>query len=290
CYIRYPLADFAFMKMLKKLQKICKVVVEIPTYPYDKQNKELQGVFSKYKIVSDKILRKYLKKYNFVFSVLDDEKSVFGVPCINISNGIDVDAINYIGDKITYGKDINLIAVALVQNDHGYDRIIEGLNIYYKNKQSDQPNVYFNIVGNGPAIPNLKELTEKYNLSDYVVFHGAKYGEELDKLFCNNNLAASILGGHRSGFKKTSVLKSREYCARGIPFIKSLPDDDFPNELDFCKTLPSDDSPIDINEIIDFYEYVKNKKNVSYEMREYAKENLTWEKQLKKVLDAIENE
>ncbi len=287
CYIRYPFADFSFMKMLKKLHKLCKVVVEIPTYPYDQQNKDLKGLFSKYKIISDKILRKHLKKYNFSFSVIGSFDKIFDIPCINIENGIDVDTINYVGDKISYGNDINLIAVAKILPNHGYDRVIEGFNIYYKNKTELKPNIYFNIVGDGDECNNLKKLVKDYNLQDYVIFHGTKSGEDLDKIFCKSNLAVSILGGHRAGFTSTSVLKSREYCARGIPFIKSLPDPAFPPDVDFCKTLPSCDDPIDINEIVDFYEYVKNKKDLPNEMLEYAKENLNWEKQLKKVLNEV---
>ncbi len=289
CYIRYTLADFAFMSMIKKLHNICKVVVEIPTYPYDKQNKELTGIFSKYKIISDKIYRNKLKNYNIVFSSLDNRESIFGVPCINITNGINPNTIEYIGDKINYDNSVRIIAVALVQRDHGYDRLIEGLNNYYKNKPDNSPEVYFNIVGNGNECETLKKLVDDYNLQDYVIFHGAKYGEDLDEIFCENNIAAAGIGGHRSGLKKSCVLKTREYCARGIPFFESLPDDDFPPNVPFCKFVESSENPININEIIEFFNYVKSHPEIHKEMRKYAEENLTWEKQLKKVMDEVNN-
>lgn len=287
CYIRYPLADFPFMGMLKKLSNICKVVIEIPTYPYDEQNKEFTDIFSKYKILSDKYFRKKIKNYNVSFVTLDDSETIFGIKCINISNGVDIEGIKYIGDNLSIGKDIHIISVALIQRDHGYDRLIEGLNIYYQNKTEDMPNVYYDIVGNGKERENLERLVNKYNLNKYVVFYGAKFGEELDELFCKNALAVSGLGGHRSGLTKTSVLKTREYCARGIPFISSLPDISVPNDNGFYKIVESSENPIDINEIIKYYEYVKQHPELPKQMRKFAEENLTWEKQLKKVIDEL---
>lgn len=287
CYIRYPLADFAFMGMLKKLNKICKVAIEIPTYPYDEQNKELTDIFSRFKVLSDKYYRNKIKKYNVYFVSLDDTKTIFGVDCINIYNGIDVNSIEYIGDSIQYSDDIHLISVARVQHDHGYDRLIEGLNNYYKNKTDNMPNVYYNVVGNGKECENLKELVNNYNLNEYVVFHGLKFGKELDKMFCENSIAISGLGGHRSGLKKTTILKTREYCARGIPFIGSLPDMAFLEDYDFFKIVESSENPIDINEIVEYYEYIKHHPELSKQMRKFAEENLTWEKQLKKVVDAF---
>ena len=287
CYIRYPLADFPFMSMIKKLHKICKVVVEIPTYPYDKQNKQLTGLFSKYKVLSDKFYRKKIHKYNVSFATFDDSKEIFGVNVVNISNGVDVESVKYLGEDLLKSKDVHIISVALIQRDHGYDRLIEGLKKYYENKTNDMPDVYYDIVGNGKERENLEYLVNTYNLNKYVTFYGGKFGEELDDIFLKNTIAVSVLGGHRSGLTKTSVLKNREYCARGIPFISSTPDTAVPEGCDFCKLVEANENPIDINEIVEYYEYVKQRPEIHKQMRKFAEETMTWEKQLKKVIDAV---
>lgn len=287
CYIRYPLADFAFMKMIKKLHNICKVVIEIPTYPYDEQCKTISGIFTKYKVLSDKRYRKKLKDYNIKFSTVDNEKSIFGVPCINITNGIDLQSVEYVGDKLLYDDSIRIIAVALVQRDHGYDRVIEGLKNYYSTFNSSRPEVFFNIVGDGPESPALKKMVKDYNLSRYVIFHGKKFGKDLDKIFLDSNLAVSGVGGHRSGLTVSATLKTREYCARGIPFICSLPDVAIPPELGFYKLVDSSEEPVDIEKIVEYYNHIRHCPEIREEMRKFAEENLTWEPQLKKVLEEI---
>ena len=284
CYIRYPLADFAFMKMVKKLHKLCKVVIEIPTYPYDEQNKALTDVFSRYKSIADRHHRKKLKNLDIVFTTFNNKDSIFGVPCINISNGIDVASVKYIGDKLEYGNTINIFAVALIVREHGYDRLIEGLKNYYADKTADAPDVYFNIAGDGPEREPLTKMVKDYGLSGHVVFHGKKFGKELDDMFCQNNLALSCLGYHRAGLTVVSTLKAREYCARGIPFISSLPESALPVDLDFYALVESGENPVDIEEIIKYYKHIKAHPDIPEKMRKYAEENLTWEKQLKKVV------
>ncbi len=287
CYIRYPLADFPFMGMIKKLHKICKVVIEIPTYPYDEQNKELTDIFSKYKVLSDKYYRKKFKKYNVEFVDVSNSENIFGLPCINIANGVDIDTTKYIGDELVYDDTIRIITVARVMHDHGFDRVIEGLKNYYSEKTENLPFVYFNIVGYGEECDLLEKMVKNYNLSEYVTFHGKKFGSDLDEAFRQNNLALAGVGGHRSGLKTTSVLKTREYCARGIPFFGSLPDLAISSELGFYKLVESSENPTDIYEIIAYYEYLKQHPEIPAQMRKFAEENLTWEEQLKKVMNVF---
>lgn len=287
CYIRYPLADFAFMRMLKKLHKICKVVIEIPTYPYDEQNKALTDPFSKYKVLADRHYRKRLKKFDIVFTTFNNEDCIFEVPCVKISNGIDVEAVKYIGDNLEYGDTVNIIAVALIVREHGYDRLIEGLKNYYADKSENEPDVYFNIAGDGPERAPLAKAVDDYGLSRYVVFHGKKFGKELDDMFRRNNLAVSCLGYHRAGLTVVSTLKAREYCARGIPFISGLPESALPENLDFYALVDACENPVDIREIIKYYEHIKSHPEIHGQMRKFAEENLTWERQLEKVIAAI---
>ena len=286
CYIRYPLADFAFMGMIKKLHKICKVVIEIPTYPYDYDLSKEANFLTKLNAFQDKINRDKVKNYIDFFTNFYEYSSIFGAKALAIDNAIDVSAVKYSGEKKGSLNDINIIGVALIVNIHGYDRIIEGLKNYYA-MPTNKKNVNFYIVGDGPEVPHLKSLVNDYQLTNHVFFTGIKKGEELDELFEISNIAVASLAAHRRGGKTTSELKVKEYCARGIPFIATSTDRTLPENSNFVKVFPADESPIDICKVIDFAESCNGEPNLSKDMRKFAEENLTWEKQLKKVIDAI---
>ena len=289
CYIRYPLAGWAFLKMVKQLHRVCKVIIEIPTYPYDKEASENKNIVGILDYKQDRINRKRLQNYVNNIVTFSDDKKIFNIDCINLKNGVNVDSINYLGDKLNYYGDIHLVGVALVINAHGYDRVINGLKSYYQNDSLNQRKVYFDIVGEGPELGNLLELCRTNNVEKYVVFHGKKFGEELDHVISDSQIGVAFLGGHRVGTQKRSALKTREYCAMGLPFIGSAEDDPFCADCcDFYKLFPANDDPIDINEVVKFAEYIDAHPEIHKQMREYAEENLTWEKQLSKVMDCID--
>ena len=101
--------------------------------------------------------------------------------------------------------------------------------------------------------------------------------------FNKADIAVGSLGGHRIAIKYIKSLKSREYCARGIPFFYSAIDPDFEGK-DFIHKVPPNDHPIDIEEIINF---VASNKFEPIKIRKYAVENLTWDKQFEKVLQNV---
>lgn len=77
------------------------------------------------------------------------------------------------------------------------------------------------------AESELKALVDKLNLRKYVIFHGPQHGDALTKIFESSNIAVDSLGRHRSNNEYNCSLKSKEYCARGLPFVKSHKDDAF---------------------------------------------------------------
>ena len=288
CYIRYPLSDFAFMKMIKRLHTICKVVVEIPTYPYLYELKSKNtGFLLKLNGKQDLHNQKKLHKYIDRIVTFDEHDELFGIKTIKIDNGINIDSVKYIGDFVNFNTDINIIGVALIVNIHGYDRLIEGLKNYYSG--SPKRNVNFYIVGDGNELPRLKEMTKKYSLSDHVVFTGVKYGDELDRLFENSTIGVASLAAHRRGSKTTSELKVKEYCARGLPYIATSIDHALPENAPFVHFFPADESAINISNIVEFVEKLSNSPNITKQMRKFAEENLTWEKQLEKVMEEVKS-
>jgi glycosyltransferase involved in cell wall biosynthesis len=284
-YIRYiHFANPFFISFLKRLNKKgIKVLMEIPTYPYDEEYKSAN--FSSWVAFSvEKIYRKKFKKYVNRILTLSDDNDIFGVPAIQINNGIDIHSINLI-QKRKPDNAIHMAGVANLSFWHGYDRIIEGLYQYYQHKRPEEKKVFFHIIGDSSSNESnrYRELVKEYRLTDYIKFHGRKFGKDLDSLFNKMDIAVGSLGGHRKNIKFDKSLKNREYCARGIPFFYSLVDPDFEGQ-DFIYKVPSNDDPIDISSIIEFID------NLNYDptrIRNFAEENLTWEQQFKKILSEI---
>jgi len=144
-------------------------------------------------------------------------------------------------------------------------------------------NVKLHLVGEGSAIAYLKKLVTEKGLERQVMFHGFKTGEELDEMFNKCHVAVGSLGLHRLGFRESSVLKDKEYCARGIPFIYSLPDADFPGKSRYRFKVPADDTPLDMTAIMAFCRGILKNKNHTMEMREFAFHNLDWKHKMKKL-------
>ena len=289
CYIRYPLADLTFIKMLKQLHEISSVVIEMPTFPYDQQASNNRNIVSQFNLMQDKHYRKSLKKYVNYFATYGNQKTIYDVQCIGIKNGIDVSSIKYLGDKLNYNDTVNLIGVARIQRDHGYDRIIEGLQNYYNDSNLPKEKIYFHIVGKGEAEKELREKVQNYCLDEYVIFHGVKSGEELEQLYLTSNIGVGVLGAYRSGSNSTSALKDKEYCAVGIPIIGSVPDNTIPESVGYYKLFDNNDSPVDMNEIIDYFNFIKENPELHKQLRILAENELSWERQLNIIISALKN-
>lgn len=282
-YIRYEIAsNYGFIKFLKNLKiKNIKILLEVPTYPYDQEL--LNGNFKlKLRYLIDKYYRKSLKKYVNKIITFTDDKEIYGIPTINIFNGVDINNISLIEKKES--KKIRFIGVAGLAFWHGFDRFILSIKEYYKNISNQE--IIFNIVGDGNKdyINKLKNIVKENKLERYVIFHGFKFGKELDEIYNYSDIAIGSLGVHRVGIQKASVLKVREYCAKGIPFILGYQDDSFEKNLEFYYQVSNDESLLDIEKIIEWY---KNLKVTPEEIRKYAEDNLSWDKQMKKVIDNI---
>ena len=284
-YIRYiHFANPFFISFLKKLKKKGVIIlVEIPTYPYDQEYQNVHFT-SKIAFIIETLYRNKFKNYVTRVITLSHDTTIFEIPAIEISNGIDPGSIN-IAPKRKPDGEINLVGAATISLWHGYDRVIEGLYNYYKEGKTNNKKVFFHIAGDssGKESVRYKELVKKYNLSKYVIFHGKKSGKELDAFFNMADIAVGSLGCHRIGINYIKSIKNREYCARGIPFFYSEIDKDFEGK-DFIFKVMANDDPINIKEIINF---VLNNKFDATKIRDYAFEHLTWNRQFEKVLQDI---
>ena len=108
------------IRMVKRMKKAgMKVVMEIPTYPYDAEY-EAQGMDRQ--IFQDKLFRNRLAKQLDAVVTFSDYEQIFGQRTIRISNGIDFNNIKVKTKVNDTSKELNLIGVAEIHRWHGFDR------------------------------------------------------------------------------------------------------------------------------------------------------------------------
>ncbi len=280
-YIRYDHNSNPFtIHLVKELKRLnCKIVLEIPTYPYDKEYQFLPFAYKRI-LWTDQLFRRKFVSYVDYIVTFSDDKEIWAIPTINISNGIDFESIKLKTKINDTNKELHLLGVATIHPWHGFDRILCGLAEYYKKNPNYK--VIFHIVGFGvpEVVDYYKRLIKEGNINDYVHFYGGLFGEKLDEIFEKCDMGIGSLARHRSNIDKIKTLKNREYAARGIPFIYSETDDDFEN-MPYIKKEKADDSPINIDELIKFHKSVTLSPE---EIRNTILNKLSWKNQMSIVI------
>ncbi|MEG1886655.1 MAG: hypothetical protein RR177_00880, partial [Oscillospiraceae bacterium] len=161
--------------------------------------------------------------------------------------------------------------------------------LYEYYQTAGNKNVYIEMVGpdGDGSLKEWQDLTERLKLQDYVSFHGAKFGSELSDMFNQCDIACDSLGCYVKNFNACSSLKIREYTARGIPFILTINDNLIDESLPFWKRFEDNSNNIDMKSVIDFVEETRKISNLPQKMNDYAKENMTWERQLQILFDKL---
>lgn len=287
-YFRHDVFTRQLIKNLKLLKKKkITILYEIPTYPYDRNSNKPINWFMRQK---DKYWRNHV--HGLIDYIVDysDSEVIFGCKTINIFNGIDVNFVTRCSYK-PHGDTINLIGVALLARVHGFDRIIHALSGYDESKYGKK--IVFHIVGEGDAKKELVALTKKLELENKVIFHGFKSSSELDEIYDISDVGVGTLALHRRiKDSKVSSLKTKEYCAKGLPFITCENDDAFSAEsFPFAYIVEQNEEEIDLYALVEWYTklldgYGGNEK-MAETIRDYASRNLAWEQQMKKVFTYI---
>lgn len=288
-YIRHPMVSWQFVQLLKKIKKTNnRIVYEFPTFPYDRNSKKFAAIFS---LLKDKISRGKLHKYVDIGVDYSGFKEIYSIPCLCLSNGIDISMISTQNDIKNDDNTVRFIGVALLANWNGYDRLILAIKKYLEEKNA--LNVEFHIVGNGDVFYELKRLIVKNNLENVVFLHGFLSGKKLDNLYDMCDIGVGTLNPSRK-YKNhiMSSLKTKEYAAKGMPFIKGDIDSVFDEKSpDFVFNVLDDESEIRLKDIVQWYMDLMNKygrKQLGMTIREFAKNELSWDNQMKVVINYLE--
>lgn len=195
------------------------------------------------------------------------------VPAITVPNGIDVAAILQTGFAPFDGTNLHVAFVAGIDAPwNGIDRIVAGMRRY------DGPvNVTLHLIGDVPE----STATAVDTAHAKTVFHRRLTGDRLDEVLSRMTLAVSSMGLHRKTMTEACALKTREYTARGLPFVLGHKDPDLdavPADAPFCLTQPTSDEPVDIGAVVRFAEEVsaRGPGSVTRQMRHYAAEHMDW--------------
>jgi tetratricopeptide (TPR) repeat protein len=278
-YMRYPWADASVLRLVQRFKNIV----------FEHQTKELPELrFIRSPLYADE--KKYAKSVMqnvrasvcvtpeiFTYEKRRSGKALHGF--VN-PNGIDLKGIPV--KKRHTSRGLTIICVADFTRWHGYDRLLAGLKRY---KGKERVRLY--MVGSGPQTEVYKEYVRKHNLEKWVTFFGRCDNEKLDRLFDSADIAVSSLGLFRMGWTDASPLKSREYCARAIPFCYAGNDPDFSSSPDFAYRISSDETPVNINALILFWRRCQRKKDLQRQMRDFALENLSWESKMRNVVSFL---
>lgn len=272
------LADF-----LKK-QNI-KVIYEIPTYNPNQKEMERSFLRKLFRCYSNFWEKKVYERVDvFIFTGDATFSHFHDKPAINVENAINAEETP-LRVPIYKKNSIDLLALASMCYWHGYDRLIKSLSEY----KGDE-NIIIHIVGgnDGGCLPEWINLARELGLENKVIFHGALYGKELNEIFNLCDVGINSLGMYRKGFNETSELKTRDYIARGLPFVSAVWDkiyEKIPN--DYWMSVPNDESIPDMEEIVAFAKKVKSNTMAGKKLREIALTELSWEKQYQSVFHLI---
>jgi hypothetical protein len=278
-YVRYGVnASASLINLFKRCrERGCKIVLELPTYPYDGEIRGIKQHIIHYK---ERWYRNQLHECVDLIVTYSLNKRIYGIPTVHISN-----AVAYLPKLCSRPKNfesIHMITVANIAYWHGLDRIIKGLYKYYQNNPLTK--VYLDIVGEGaPSTVNeLISLVGKFNLEEYVHFIGGRSGEYLDEQFEGKHLAIGSLGRHRSGISQLKTLKNVEYAMRGIPFVYSEDNCDF-DDKNYVFKVPADESPIDIQSLCTF----AKRQPCAPEQIRSSVAHMTWDNQMITILKEL---
>ena len=294
CRNLFPYISYSILIRKNRAKKIVYEIQDIPSkmVRIRKSNTVLVNLQSTYILLMERLVSRYILKHASGIVAVTSEISEYYskrylIPSLTLGNGISTVEIPL--KKQSYlDSELHILSVAVIQNYHGIDRFIRGLHEYNAH-YANSTKIVLHIVGDGPELPYLKELTDELGLNENVIFHGFKSGRELDEMFDICHIAIGSLAGFRVGLNELSSLKSREYCARGIPFLMASKDADFPDDFAWVQMVPANENLLDMNLVINFAERVMSDPEHPQKMRKYAEENLDWVAKMKVLKEFLES-
>ena len=200
-------------------------------------------------------------------------------PVFVIPNGITVDEVKQTGFVPFDGQVVNVAFIAsTLQPWHGLDRLAAGLSHY-----EGAVRVNLHVIGDIPP-----ESVNLVNPRVGLRFHGVLTGKALDRVMGRMSLGVSTLALFRKNMNEACSLKTREYMARGLPFVYAYDDPDLPNDSPFCRKLENADTPVFAESLIAFAADMAEKASrtdISGAMRGFAETRMDWAPKMRRYME-----
>lgn len=292
--------DLRLAKCAEASKKGCKVIFEVATYPFwdsylkmlrsDVRGKNLRSLAGHMLEIFQHAATFFrLKRHVDALVVFGTPvRRLWGIPAITVDNGVSLGSISLREKPAASASDpIRLLGVMGTTISHGYSRMLQGL-AGYEGKSAGGPEVHFAIAGENDTSGELKAQTSELHVEDQVSFLGYQNSEELARLYNLCDAAVSVLGGYQFGLTRLSPLKSREYCAAGIPFLYAYEDALLTGGEPFVLKLPNDASPVDMSAVVAFVQKCREDPGLPEKERKFAEQNCGWKSIMKRILDFAE--
>jgi glycosyltransferase involved in cell wall biosynthesis len=285
--LRYAPISLGLNRLASKLKKKnpeIKLVIDLPTYPFHQE-------YSFGKQVLLKLLKgeRYRLKNQFDSILhLGHEETVFGIPTIRISNGVNVETYRA---KTNFDTPIQKMRLIFIGSLFKWQNI-KSLLLAIEEYLTEKPNIDLSlkIIGAGPELERLRALVmSRPLLNTRVFFIPPLYGNELDEYINESEIGIGYLGGSNRDVTTLSPLKHRHFAARGLPFAYRCTDEEFENKNFALKLSPKPLSKESISQIAQWYLDTKEGfEELNTEMRDFAASELNWEKQCEKIIDQLD--
>lgn len=283
-YFRYPRADAAYFALLLWLRfggSRPRVYSEIPTYPYDPEERGFVSLGTALWRLQDRSFRHFCKFLIDRFVVVSHGGRVFGRPALRIENGVDPAAVS-LRPPVRDGGPLVGVAVAHVKPWHGYDRILRGMAAAQVAGAATGRLVV--ISSWNEETVKLRELAETLGLGASVKFPGQLDGTKLESAYKDCDYAYGTLAPQRKGAASLSTLKVRECLARGIPVVNAGSDPVHDIAGDFVFKLDSSDAAVDIAAVEAWAAGMAARPGAALAMRSLAERLFPWRKTMARVI------
>ncbi len=290
--LRYPMADRgaeAFASRHKIVSEHHTKEVEERRARLRTQQPPLQRLHKKLSLQQEtRYGPRYLERCRGIVAVSDEtrlyelKRSGRDLPSLTVPNGILVDRVRHTRFRPFKGGTLHLAFMGGRGSPwHGTERLLRSLSAY-----RGKTRIRAHLVGRLRSPVGATPLPRNVE----VEFHGTLLGSDLDGLMSQMNLAVGSLALFECGLGEHSTLKTRDYTARGIPFVIGHTDPDLqlvPETMKFFLSVPNDDSMIEMDRIIQFAEDMTAREEVdslSDRMREYARQHMEWAPKLQRLM------
>ena len=287
-YLRYPLMDLSALSFAKRYgyktitQHHGKELQEIKTY-------KIRLPFKIFQYLNERFIAPHFFKHIYGLTAISEDLVSYEVKRVNFkgktkrfSNGIN--PIHFSMNKPPkLDREFNLIMVSSSYAAwHGLDRLLKSLELF----QSDEISINLYLVGKLTSEFDAVLSSCEKNSSVHVYRLGKLYKKELDTIFDKAHMACDSLAMYRLDMHEASTLKSKEYIARGIPFLYSAPDYDLTSLNAYLYDVKNEDSLINFHLILKFYKKL-DIVHMQKEMRKTTIDILSWDKKIENLKESI---